>query len=39
MSDAAKTAVGILLPFLGTVLGAGMVFVVGKTIHVRLQKA
>ena len=39
MSDAAKTAIGILLPFLGTVLGAGMVFAVGKTISGRLQKA
>ncbi len=39
MRDAAKTAIGILLPFLGTVLGAGMVFAVGKTISGRLQKA
>ena len=38
MSDTIKAAIGIVLPFLGTVLGAGTVFFLKKSMGLRLQK-
>ena len=38
MSDTIKAAIGIVLPFLGTVLGAGTVFFLKKSMGPRLQK-
>ena len=38
MSDTIKAAIGLVLPFLGTVLGAGTVFFLKKSMGPRLQK-
>ncbi len=38
MSDTIKAAIGLVLPFLGTVLGAGTVFFLKKSMGLRLQK-
>ena len=38
MSDTIKAAIGLVLPFLGTVLGAGTVFFLKKNMGLRLQK-
>lgn len=38
MNDTVKAAIGIILPFLGTVLGAGTVFFLKKSMGLRLQK-
>ena len=38
MSDLTKTIIGILIPFLGTSLGAGMVFFMKGEMRARLQK-
>ena len=39
MSDTARVAVGILIPLVGTTLGAAMVFFLKKEMGARLQKA
>ena len=39
MSDTLKIVIGILLPLLGTTLGAGMVFFLKKEMDVRVRKA
>lgn len=39
MNDTAKTALGLLLPFAGTVLGSSMVFFLKREIKPKLQKA
>lgn len=39
MSNTVKTLLGIILPFLGTMLGAGTVFFLKKRMSSRLQKA
>lgn len=39
MSETAKAAIGVILPFLGTTLGAGTVFFFKEKMGARLQKA
>ena len=39
MSNTVKTLLGILLPFLGTTLGAGTIFFIKKSMGLKLQKA
>lgn len=39
MNDTCKALIGIFLPFIGTVLGAGTVFFLKKTMAASLQKA
>ena len=39
MSEMAKAAIGVILPFFGTALGAGTVFFLKKKMGARLQKA
>ena len=39
MSNTVKTLLGILLPFLGTTLGAGTIFFIRKSMGLKLQKA